>query len=190
MKKFAAVIALLAVSAMPAFAARGGKSKFVDSDDYKDKDEFRSAIIEDYTGMVEGDGIEWVWVADGVKLSDYKIVLDGKFSNKSEINDKAMVSTLNDGFDDGVNRQNDKKTKGTLKAQGGIYWAERANRGKMWIPYAGGHLAQAGVGIELILTDASGKTVAKIRHSGRQGDKPEEAAEELLDDLSAFVAEH
>lgn len=190
MKKFAAVVALMSVVAMPAFAGRGGKARFVDSDDYKDKSEFKSAIIDDYEGMVEGDDIEWIWVADGIKLSDYKIVLDGKFVNKSDVNDKSMLATLNEEFDDSVNRSNAKKSKGTLRATGGVYWAERMSRGKAWIPYAGGHLAQAGVGIELILKDSSGKTVAKIRHSGREGDKPEYAAQELLDDLDSYVADH
>jgi hypothetical protein len=60
----------------------------------------------------------------------------------------------------------------------------------MWIPYAGGHLAQAGLGVELVFKDAAGTVVAKIRHSGREGDKLKDAAEELVDDIRRFVHEN
>jgi hypothetical protein len=66
-------------------------------------------------------------------------------------------------------------------------WAQRANRAKMWIPHAGGHLAQAGVGIELIFRDASGYIVARIRHADREGDALEAAAEERVDDIAGDV---
>ncbi len=58
----------------------------------------------------------------------------------------------------------------------------------MWIPHAGGHLAQAGVGIEPVFTDSTGKVVAEVRHSGREGDHLEDAAEELVDDIRPFVS--
>lgn len=184
---------LLLVAALPVSAAKKKKEsreRFVDSESYKEKDEFRSAIIEDYDDLVAGEDIEWLWVKDGVKLADYKFKLDGKFVNKSEINDKGMMSTFNENFDEIVNSRNEKASKGTVSVEGGVYWAERMSRGKMWIPYAGGHLAQAGVGVELIFKNSKGEVIAMVRHSGRQGDKPEEAAEELLDDLANFVADH
>ncbi|HEX9981729.1 MAG TPA: hypothetical protein VGF69_00565 [Thermoanaerobaculia bacterium] len=194
MRKSIAVAMLLVAAALPLSAAKKSKEtskeRFVDSEAYKEKDEFRSAIIDDYEDLVAGEDIEWLWVKDGVKLSDYKFKLSGKFVNKSEINDKSMMSTFNENFDEVVNSRNEKAAKGTLTVDGGVYWAERMSRGKMWIPYAGGHLAQAGAGIELVFKDSKGNVVAKMRHSGRQGDKPEEAAEELLDDVANYVADH
>jgi hypothetical protein len=77
-----------------------------------------------------------------------------------------------------------------LHVDSAIYWAERSSSKKMWIPYAGGHLAQAGLGVELVFKDAAGTVVAKIRHSGREGDKLKDAAEELVDDIRRFVHEN
>jgi len=77
-----------------------------------------------------------------------------------------------------------------LRVEGAIYWAQRANRSKRFIPYAGGHLAQAGVGIELVISDEKGDIVCKIRHSGREGSQLKNAAEELIDEVTRFLAEN
>lgn len=184
-------VAVCLVSFIPAdqaFAGRGPE-KLVDQDEYKEGD-FVKGIIEDYSDMVEGDGVEWIWVAPGVKLSDYKISI-GDFKNMSEVTNKDMITTLEEGFDAAFERLGKKGgSKGSLTTENAVYWAERAQAAKRWIPYAGGHLAQSGVGIEMIFRDAKGNIVAKIRHSGRQGEKLEEASEELVDDVANYIAEH
>lgn len=163
-------------------------NRLVDSDEYKDED-FEKGIIEDYEDMVEGDGVEWAYIAPGVKLSSYKIKI-GKFKNMSEVSSRKMVEALEEGFDEAFDRAGMKGGSGTLTTTNAVYWAERASEGKRWIPYAGGHLAQAGVGVEMIFKDSSGKIVAKIRHSARQGSDPDEAADEVVDELANFIAEH
>lgn len=184
-------VALAVFSFIPvdsAFAGRGPE-RLVDQDEYKEG-EFVKGIIEDYTDMVEGDGIEWIWVEPGVKLRDYKIKI-GEFKNMSEVTNKDMIETLEDGFDESFERLGKKGGReGSLTTENAVYWAERAQSAKRWIPYAGGHLAQSGVGIEMVFRDSSGKIIAKIRHSGRQGEKLEEAAEELVDDVANYIAEH
>lgn len=165
----------------PAFA-RGKKDRLVDTDEYKE-DDFEKGIIDDYSDLVEGDGVEWVWLDPSVKLSKYNISF-GKVKNMSSVSDKGMMSTLKDGF---AERFESEGKSGTLTAETAVYWAERYSAGKSWIPYAGGHLSQAGVGVEMILKDSKGKVVAKIRHSGRQGTQPEEAAEEVMDEIIDFL---
>jgi hypothetical protein len=178
---------LIFVVGAVAAEARGSK-RLVDTSDYKEGD-FVKGVIEDYSDMVEGDDIEWIYVAPGVKLSDYSFKI-GKFKNMSDVTNKEMVTTLEEGFDAAFQRLGKKGSKGTLTTENAIYWAERAQRGKRWIPYAGFHLAQSGVGIEMVFRDSKGKVIAKVRHSGRQGEKLEEAAEELVDDIANFIAKH
>lgn len=193
-RRMAVVVACgILVGSMVASPAEARKKKvetnrLVDSDEYKDED-FEEGIIEDYEDMVEGDGVEWVYLAPGVKLSNYKVKI-GKFKNMSEVSSRKLVESLEEGFDEAFDRAGMKGGSGTLTTTNAVYWAERASEGKRWIPYAGGHLAQAGVGVEMIFKDSSGKVVAKIRHSGRQGDSPEDAAEEVVDELASFIAEH
>ena len=43
----------------------GRKDRLVNSDEYKE--DFEKGIIDDYSEMVEGDGVEWCYIADGVK---------------------------------------------------------------------------------------------------------------------------
>ena len=174
------------IFAMPLYAGRKrGPDRLVDSDEYKEG-EFEKGIIEDYSDMVEGDGVEWVYLSEGLKLSSYKIDL-GEFKNVSSITNSDMIEALEEGFPNAFRRIGLKGSAGTLKAESAVYWAERASQGKKWIPYAGGHLAQAGVGLEMVLRDSSGKVVAKLRHSTRQGEQLDEAAEEIVDDIADFI---
>ncbi|HVT05076.1 MAG TPA: hypothetical protein VHL58_17060 [Thermoanaerobaculia bacterium] len=172
--------------------ARGSKSskseRLVDSDDYRDKDFVKSGVISDYSDMTKGDGVEWMWVDSSVRLSDYKIVLDGNIKNVSEVNSRSLTKDLTSDFERSYSDRT--SGKGTLKAQTAIYWAEKANEGKSWIPYAGGHLAQAGVGVEIAFVDGKGRTVAKLRHSAREGSSLDDASQEAVDDVLKFIDTH
>lgn len=150
-------------------------------------DEFGTGIIKDYGNMTATETIEWVWIAPGVKLGSHRFEVkpvdnltsydDGDMEemiNKSLTRTMQRISARNDGAE-------------LLQITPAVYWAQRGNRAKVWIPFTGGHLAQAGIGLELVFTDTSGKEVAKIRHSGREGEKLQDAAEELIDDLRKFV---
>jgi len=82
-----------------------------------------------------------------------------------------------------------KGDKGSLSASMCIFDVQKFSPGKAWIPYAGGHLMQAGVGVEMILTD-KGKTVATFRHFARNGSRLEDAAEENAKDLKKYISKH
>ena len=156
----------------------------VDSDDLS---EFGKGIITDYSNMAETDRIEWVWVAPGVRLSQHGF-RTSPVENLTAMADAGMEDAFNANLERALQRigaRNPGAPK--LDVKSAVYWANRASSGKRWIPYVGGHLAQAGVGIELVFTNAQGDVVAKVRHSGREGDELQHAAEELVDDLRAFV---
>ncbi len=175
------ILLLILATALPLLA------KGVDKDNL---DEYGRGIIEDYSDMEPGEPIEWQWVAPGVNLHDYRIDV-GEFQNLSKVNDSRMLETLEDGLSKAFERTAKKgEKKGTLTTENAVFWAERGNSAKRWIPYAGDHLAQAGIGVEMIFKDKNGKVVAKIRHSGREGGQPADAAWELLDEIADWVHNH
>lgn len=156
----------------------------VDEDNLK---EYGRGIITDYSDMKETDDIEWIWVKPGTKLSAYKFDVQ-PFENKTTFADEEMEDVFATKLPKTLTRLAPKDPAApTLKLEGAIYWAQRANRSKWWIPYAGAHLAQAGAGIELVFTNADGEIVCKMRHSGREGDHLESAAEELMDDVAQYI---
>lgn len=153
-------------------------------------DKYGRGIIQDYTDMKDGGDIEWVWVAPGTRLSTYQFKM-GKFENLSKSVDDDMVEVVEEDLPRALAKAGKSDASApTLTVDTAIFWAERANRAKIWIPYAGLHVAQAGVGVELVFRDSSGKIVAKIRHSGREGEQLEAAAEELVDDLTGYIRGH
>lgn len=64
-------------------AALCSEKRLIDDNEYKDKD-FHKGIITDYTDMVKGDDLDWVWVKPGENLSQYKIKV-GTIENKSDM---------------------------------------------------------------------------------------------------------
>ena len=160
----------------------------MDDNDYTDKD-FRKCSISDYSDMVDGDDIKWVWTDPAVKLSGYKIK-EGKVENKSAMRSKSMVETVKNVFRDTFADMEAKGDKGTLTADICIYEAENFSGGKAWIPFVGGHEMQAGVGVEVILRDAKNRVVGKFRHSAREGVQIENAAQEVVGDLMKYIGDH
>lgn len=168
--------------ALPAFAQSGVPNDHIQ--------EFGRGIIEDYSDMYQDDAIEYLWIAPKVRLKDYRFEVK-PFENLTKLHDGRML----DAFDEGLEKTLAKvatrdKDAPLLKVEGAVFWAQRANRGKLWIPIVGSHVGQAGVGIELVMRNGKGQIVAKMRHSGREGDQLEDSAWELIDDIASFVDTH
>jgi len=185
---FRGVIIIVAALLFSPVGALCSPKKLVDSNDYTDKD-FRKCIITDYTNMVDGDDVEWVWVDPAAKLSGYKIV-QGKIDNKSDIHSKSMLASIKNIFKDAFADRESKGGNGTLTADVCIYEAENFSAGKAWIPFAGGHQMQAGIGMEMVLRDSKNKILGKFRHSARQGMQIEAAAQEVAGDLMKYIDSH
>lgn len=149
-----------------------------------------SGIISDYGNLHEGDDINWFWLADGVTLADHRCQV-GTFKDVSDEAENDMDEVFTNDFPEILK---DACSGGAsaplLTVDTAIYWAEEANMGKAWIPFAGGYLAQAGTGVEMLFKDESGQVVAKIRHAARQGGDQEDAAEEVADDIGDFIEAH
>jgi hypothetical protein len=153
MAVFSRIILLAALFLIPA-AAFAAPKKLVNDSEYSDKD-FRKCIIKDYSDMVDGDDVRWVWTDPSVKLSSYRIK-EGKVDNKSEKRSKSMQESVRNVFRDTFADMDGQGESGTLTADICIYEAENFSGGKAWIPFVGANQMQAGVGVEMSF--ATGKT--------------------------------
>jgi len=181
------IVLIAALLSIPG-AAFSSPKKLVDDSEYSDKD-FRKCIIKDYSDMVDGDDIKWVWTDQNVKLSGYKLK-EGKVDNKSDMHSRSMVETVKNVFKDTFADMEGKGEKGTLTADICIYEAENFSGGKAWIPFVGAHEMQAGLGVEMVLRDAKNRIVGKFRHSAREGAQVENAAQEVAGDLMKYIGNH
>jgi hypothetical protein len=187
-KVFGGITVLIAALLFIPTVAISSPKKLVNDSEYSDKD-FRKCIIKDYSDMVDGDDIRWVWTDPAVKLAGYKI-REGKVENKSDMHSKSMLRTVKDVFSDTFSDMEGKGGSGTLTADICVYEAENFSGGKAWIPFVGGHEMQAGVGVEMVLRNGKGKVVAKFRHSAREGAQIENAAQEVAGDLMKYIDDH
>ena len=180
------VLAVLLVAA-PALAK---KDRFVDKDEYKKRERALNCAITDYGDMMEGDGIDWVWVNPSARVGSPGPVEIKPLKNVSDVTDTELASKVEADFKAAFQRIGKTIGKGGETVNTCIYWVERADVGRSFVPFAGGHLAQAGVGIELTITDASGVTIAKIRQDAREGMQPSDAAAKVVDIIANYVRGH
>ena len=174
-------IILFALAPLASFA---GSDRFVDSDDFREKS-FKKGILADYTELEKGKNIDWVWLEKGITLSDYKVSM-GSIEDGTDELGKAQLNELKAIFNDSLEKQ--KGSKGTLKADFNVYELQKFSPGKAWIPFAGGHEMQAGIGVEILLKDKGGKVRAKIRHFARNGATFESAAQETANDIRKYLS--
>jgi DNA-binding protein Fis len=167
-------------------AAFCGPDRLVDSNEYKDKD-FHKGIIKDYSDMVKGDRVDWVWVASAEKLGKYKVKV-GSITNKSDSHSRSLVDSVKSIFSNYF--ADVAGNDGTLTAELCITEVQQYAPGKAWIPFAGGHQMQAGIGIEMILLDNKNRMVAKLRHFDRRGMDLKDAVEEVADHMVNYVSKH
>ncbi len=76
---FSLVVAMTLLSPLGAVCAA---ELLIDSSNYKDKD-FIKGCISNYSDMVKGDDIDWVWISPGTLLAQNRISI-GKFENASD----------------------------------------------------------------------------------------------------------
>jgi hypothetical protein len=181
--RLAVIVSL--VTAMFPLSAFCSSEKLVESKEYKEKD-FQKGCITDYTDMAKGDRIDWVWTNEEIKLSDYTLTI-AKFENKIDELSSSQVEVIKSEFKDMFGKL--KGEKGALSANICIYEVQKFSPGKAWIPFAGGNLMKAGLGVEVILSN-KGKTVATIRHFAREGARPEDAAHETASDIKKYLSKH
>lgn len=173
-----------AILSVAVLVAAGGANAAVPAEHLE---QYGQGIIPDYSSLEQADPIEWLWLAPDLELSAHRFDLRS-YENLTLLVDDDLDHVLESGFPRVLKRAGARdEAAPVLFVDLAVYWAERANRAKRWIPYAGAHVAQAGVGVELVLTDATGNVVGLMRHSGREGEELKLAAQELVDEIAAFV---
>jgi hypothetical protein len=187
-KSFRRISIVLAAVLLASATTVAAADKLVDSSDYSDKD-FKKCSITDYSDMVDGDDIQWVWTDPAIKLAQYDLKV-GTVENKSKVRSKSLVESVKSVFSETFADRDSKTGSGTLTAEICIYEAEHFSAGKAWIPFVGGHKMQAGMGVEMVLRNGKNKTVAKFRHSAREGVEIEAATQEVANDLTEYISKH
>lgn len=183
--RYVTLLLVILMSASTLYAA-SASTKFVDSDDYKSKD-FKKGILIDYRDLQKGDDIEWVWIDNGVSLGDHAVVIQNFEDNSGELT-KSQTNGIKEVFNEYMEKMKGKR--GTVKADISVYEIQKYAPGKAWIPFVGGHQMQAGIGVEMLVTDKSGKAIAKFRHFAREGMAVEAAAQEAAEDLYKYMSKH
>lgn len=167
-----------------------GASVFAAGVDGEHLKKYGKGIISDYGDMKSSDNVEWYWVSPDVKLSEHRFRV-ASAENLTVLHDTKLMEALEDALPKSLERAGARSDSApVLTVDAAVYWAQRANRAKWFIPYAGLHLAQAGVGLEVVVKNEAGEVVAKFRHSGREGDHLDAALVELIDEIAGFVRTH
>lgn len=181
-------LALFPVLALAACAACAAGA--LPEDLQEDLNEDGRGIISDYSNLQAGDDINWYWIAPGVSLAKHRCKL-GSYKNMTDEIDEDIDEVLREDFPGVLDKACATQAGApALTLDTAVYWAQEANAGKAWIPFSGGYLAQAGIGVEILFKNASGKVVAKIRQAARQGSDIDDAAEEVTEDVAEFIAKH
>ena len=177
-----ALAGFLALSANPAEAK--GKT-FLESDDAKEKDEPQK-YLADYDKLVKGKNADWVYFpADGMKKGASVLIKDFDCNGRS----RECKDASRDGKDyaeQWLEKQGFKVVK-----SGGDYTVE-GNIFNAWEPhgaarYWGGWAANPGVGMEVLVKDGKGATVAEVRHKAK-GTTVRDAVENGLEDVAKSLA--
>jgi hypothetical protein len=181
------VVAALVLLAAPALAKR---DRFVDSDEFKEKKRALNCAITDYGDLVEEDKVDWAWTSSSAHVGAPGPITIKPVKNVSDVTDPELASKVEADLKQAFARIGKSVGPGGQTVTACIYWVERANMGRAMIPFAGAHLMQAGVGIELTIADASGTPIAKIRNDGREGQQTSDAAAAVVDAIVNYLRDH
>jgi len=178
---FAPLSVLLAFALAFAVSSAAGSSKFVDSDDAKEKDE-PQGFLKDYNKLVKGKEADWVYYTEGADLKKYKSV-----SIKFEANGKKESKRAAGEGPEYTEQWIDKSKLGWKVVKGGGDLAIEGNVFSAWEPSGaarawGGWAANPGVGIELMGKDKSGKIVFQVRHKSK-GSTIHDAVENAMENI-------
>jgi len=184
------LVAVGVVFAGAAAARSSAPERFLDSDEAKDKAYRQGCAITDYHDLVAGEDIDWAWTAPSTHVGAPGSIELKPIRNVSDVTDPDIAGKVEKDFQAAFQRIGKTVGKGGLVATACVVWMDRFDAGKAAIPFAGPHLMQAGIGVEISIADASGTVVAKVRDNGRQGHEPAEAAAAVVDRIVNYLRDH
>jgi len=179
----------LASAALFVFAvstALASDTKFINSDDAKERDEPQK-FLPDYDKLVKGKDSDWVYFPDGA-LKNYKTVLVKEFQNNGKGREaKEAASYGKEYMEQWMQKQGfDVVEKGPadITIEGTVFNAwEPSGAARVW----GGWAANPGVGLELLIKNKSGAVVGEMRQKAK-GSTIHDAVENGLEDCAKSIA--
>ncbi|HWZ87149.1 MAG TPA: hypothetical protein VN032_13155 [Thermoanaerobaculia bacterium] len=179
----------LASAALFVFAvstALASDTKFINSDDAKERDEPQK-FLPDYDKLVKGKDSDWVYFPDGA-LKNYKTVLVKEFQNNGKGREaKEAASYGKEYMEQWMQKQGfDVVEKGPadITIEGNVFNAwEPSGAARVW----GGWAANPGVGLELLIKNKSGAVVGEMRQKAK-GSTIHDAVENGLEDCAKSIA--
>jgi hypothetical protein len=176
-----AALFVLAVS-----TALASDTKFINSDDAKERDEPQK-FLPDYDKLVKGKDSDWVYFPDGA-LKNYKTVLVKDFQNNGKGREaKEAASYGKEYMEQWMQKQGfDVVEKGPadITIEGNVFNAwEPSGAARVW----GGWAANPGVGLEVLIKNKSGAVVGELRQKAK-GSTIHDAVENGLEDCAKSIA--
>jgi hypothetical protein len=178
-------VALIAFFALTLTSTLSADTKFVNSDDAKERDEPQK-FLPDYDKLVKGKDADWVYFPDGALKG--KTVLVKEFENNGKGREaKEAASYGKEYMEQWLQKQGyDVVEKGAADytVEGNVFNAwEPSGAARVW----GGWGANPGVGMELLIKSKGGQIVAEIRQKAK-GSTIHDAVENGLEDCAKAIA--
>jgi hypothetical protein len=169
-------------------AAAHSANLLVNDKDFKNVDEGWD-FIPDYTGMAEGDEVNWAWTKPGVTLGQYKSVEVPEFGNISKETDISAQDLLTRNMKDGLSRRIGLKVvdrNADITVKGAIVdYFSGSTAARVWIGFGAGEPA---VMVETYVVDNKTKEIiSKIRHRAQDSTFDSAIAEVISDIINEWA---
>jgi hypothetical protein len=157
--------------------------------DFMDKQVGEWGFIPDYTGMIKGDNVDWVWTKSGVTLTQYKTVEVPTFQNLWKETDVTAQDLLTRDMKDGLSQRLgltvvDKDADITVKGAMVDYFTSTTESGT----WAGRGTGEPLVEVEVYVVDNKTKEIiSKVRHQAEDPTIDGAIAETISDIISEWA---
>lgn len=174
----ASLLLIISLMVLPAYAK---KDVLMEDSDFREADEVWD-FIPDYTGMIEGDNVNWIWSKPGLDLSKYKTVTVPMFENRSRMIDVNAQELLTDSMYQAMNRFGVRTVEkgGEITVYGCMMdYSPGSGSAEFWIGYGAGNPF---IEVEIYVVDNStGEIISKVRHQAMDNTIPSVASEVIND---------
>lgn len=172
---------LLLIVSLLAVTAFAKKDVLTEDSEFREADEVWD-FIPDYTGMIEGDSTDWIWMKPGLDLSRYKTVEVPLFENRSRMIDVHTQEMLTDNMRQSMTRFGMRVVEkgGEITVFGCMMdYSSGSGSAEFWIGYGAGNPF---IEVEVYVVDnATGEIITKVRHQAMDNSVPSAAAEVIHD---------
>jgi hypothetical protein len=157
--------------------------------DFNDPEAGVWGFIPDYTDMVEGDHVNWIWTKPGVSLTQYKTVEVPEFENLWKETDVTAQDLLTRNMKDGLSRRLgltvvDKKADITVKGAMVDYFLGNT-AARIWVGFGAGEPL---VEVEVYVVDnKTNEIISKVRHQAIDSTIESVIAETISDIISEWA---